>query len=430
MALLQELIDEILCRVPVKPLLRFRCVSKDWCSTIDSNVFIKKHLKTTIEYNTGAGLIVNDQGGRCYVVDSGCLDGEGDDVVGVPIKDPLMNLIHGAEFFGAAKGLGCVAKNEMNDILVFNPLTRKARKIPTAPTEFPRSFYMGETSICGFGYDHVNDDYKVVKIAHCLFRFCGFMVMVYSLKNNSWKRIQNVPSNVNFLLKWAVFATGALYWSASKNQGNGLETIVGFDLELEQFKEVPYPGVDKKFVNVNTRIMVPVGESLCIFDNYPNYSIDVWLMNKNGSENPWYKAFTVKQPSPLDFEFLRPLAFSKSQTVVLLQVGNTKLMWYDLEKKTFKNVRIRGIPMNFYAYHYTESLLQLADDQPLQEPLQDKPLQKPSQDKQQKKQNKKRYKMFRHLIYVVDMNEISLISLITWLLQNCTHEIEIFIYAI
>ncbi|KAL8107590.1 F-box protein CPR1-like [Apium graveolens] len=331
MALLQELIVEILCRVPVKPLLRFRCVSKDWCSTIDSNAFIRKHLKTALECNTGAGLIVNDQGGRCYVVDSESLDGEGDDFVAVPIKNPLMNLIHGAEFFGAAKGLGCVAKKEMNEIL-------------------------------------------------------------------------NVPSNVNFLLKWAVFARGALYWTASKNQGNGLETIFGFDLELEQFEEVPFPSVDKKFVNCNTRIMVPVGESLCIFDNYPNYSIDVWLMNKNGSENPWYKAFTVKQPSPLDFEFLRPLAFSKSQTVVLLQVGNTKLMWHDLEKKTFKNVRIRGIPMNFYAYHYTESLLELADD-PLQKPLQDKPLQKPSQDNQQKKQKKKRYKMSSHLIHVVDMNE-------------------------
>lgn len=390
MALLQELIDEVLCRVPVKPLLRFRCVSKEWCSHIDSNAIIKKHLKTTLECNIGGGLIINDEGGRCYVVDSESLDDEGDDVVAVPIKNPLMSRIHGAEFFGSANGLGCVAKNEMKEILVFNPMTRKARTIPTAPAEFPRSFYMGETSICGFGYDHVNDDYKVVKIAHCQFNFRGFMVIVYSLKTNSWKRIQNVPSNISFLLKWAVFASGGLYWLASKNQGNGLETIVGFDLELEQFKEIPFPCVNKKFVDFNSRIMVPLGESLCIFDNYPNYSIDVWLMDKNGSENPWYKAFTVKQPSPLDFEFLRPLAFSKSQTVVLLQVGNTKLMWYDLEKKTFKNVRIRGIPMNFYAYLYTESLYQLADDKPLQESSQDKPLQKPSQDKQQKKPNKKR----------------------------------------
>lgn len=110
MVLLQDLIDEVLCRVPVKPLLRFRCVSKDWCSRIDSNAFIKKHIKTTFECNIGGGLIINDEGGRCYVADSEYLEGEGHDVVAVPIKDPLMGLIHGAEFFGAAKGLGCVAK--------------------------------------------------------------------------------------------------------------------------------------------------------------------------------------------------------------------------------------------------------------------------------------------------------------------------------
>ncbi|WOG85439.1 hypothetical protein DCAR_0104628 [Daucus carota subsp. sativus] len=380
MALIQDLIGEVLCRVPVKPLLRFRCVSKDWCSLIDSNVFAKKHIRTALEFGTGGGLIVNDEAGRCYVVDSEGVDVGSDEAVAVGIKDPLMSLIHGAEVLGAANGLCCVAKSEMSNILLFNPMTRKGREILVVPAP-----------ICGFGYDPVNDDYKVVKIAEGKTQF---FVFVYSLKTNSWKRVLNVPSKVSFLSKWGVFAGGALYWLASKNPGKGLDTIVSFDLGLEQFKGVPLPPADNKIVNTNSRFMVPVGELLCIFDSYPNHSIDVWLMNKNGSENPWYKAFTVKQPRRHGSEFLRPLAFSKSQTVLLLQVGNTKLMWYDLEKKTFKNVGIRGIRMNFYAYLYNESLLQLAEDKPPQKPLQDKTIQKPSQDEQQKKQQKKRYRMF------------------------------------
>lgn len=63
--------------------------------------------------------------------------------------------------FGAAYGLVYAAKNEMNNIFLFTPSTRNARKLPSAPGEFPRSFHMVKTSIFGFGYDHVNDDYKV-----------------------------------------------------------------------------------------------------------------------------------------------------------------------------------------------------------------------------------------------------------------------------
>ncbi|KAK1368168.1 F-box domain-containing protein [Heracleum sosnowskyi] len=379
MSLPYDMIDLVLCRVPVKPLLRFRCVCKGWCSLIDSNAFVKKHVKTTIECNNGGGLLINDDAGKIYLADFDSLD-DGSAAV-VEISNSLQTILSGVEVFSAANGLVCAAKNEMNEIFLFNPSTRKARKLPSAPAEFPRTFDTVETSICGFGYDHVNDDYKVVKIADCKFQFQGFMVVVYSLKTNSWKRIHNVPSNICFYLKWGVFASGALHWLGSKNPGHGLETIVGYDLGLEQFKEIPFPAVNKKYVNINYRSLGPVGESLCILDNYPNFSVDVWLMKEYGAENPWYKAFAVKQPVLLNFAALRPLAFSKSCKVVLVEVDNAKLMWYDPKRKTAKNVRIRGIPNSFYSYLYTESLLKLSED---------KPVQKPSQDMLLMKQKKKR----------------------------------------
>nr|XP_017217798.1 PREDICTED: F-box protein CPR30-like isoform X2 [Daucus carota subsp. sativus] len=373
-----QMIDQVLCRLPVKPLLRFRCVSKGWCSLIDSNAFVKKHLETALECNTGCGLIINDDAGKIYLADFDSLD-DGSSAI-AEISDSLKSILSGAEFFGAAKGLVCVAKEEMNEIVLFNPATRKARKLPSALPEFPRSFHSVETSICGFGYDHVNDDYKVVKIAECQIQFRGFMVIVYSLKSNSWTRVRNVPSNVVFYLKWGVFASGAVHWLGSKNPGHGLETIVGFDLGLERFTEIPFPPLNKKYITMNYRSLGPFGESLCILDNYPDFSSDVWLMKEYGVENPWYRAFRFKQPSPLEFWGPRPLALSKSRKNVLLEVDHAKLMWYDPTRKTVKKVRIRGIPNSFYTYLYTESLLQLTED---------KPHQKPSQDKQPKKEQKK-----------------------------------------
>ncbi|KAK1367574.1 hypothetical protein POM88_033666 [Heracleum sosnowskyi] len=338
--------DEVLCRVPVKYLLRCRCVSKTWCSFIDSTPFLKKHLKKTLECNAG-GVFISG-GGKFFLSEFESLDD--DSAAVVELKDPgLNNLLSGAEFVGAANGLVCLSKNDMNEIILLNPSTRKARKIRSAPAEFPRSFNMIETSLCGFGYDHVNDDFKVVKIAECYLQFRGIMTVVYSLKTDSWTRIRAVPSNIRF-------------------------TGIGFH-------EVPFPTVNGAFVNFNRRSVVSFGGSyLCILDNYPNSRIDGWLMNDNGAENLWYKAFSVEQPGALgSFKFLRPVVFSKSCKEVLLEVDGAKLVWYDLERKTVKTINIHGMPIKFNSHLYTESLIRLAKNK---EP------QKPSQDKQQKEQKR------------------------------------------
>lgn len=201
MALPCEMLDQILIRLPVKHLLRCRCVSKGWCSLIDSAPFIKQHLKTTIDYNAGGGsLLINGADGKFYLADFKAINAgdADDDATAVQIGDPLTTLLSGASIVGASNGLVCVHKNMMTELLIFNPATRESRKIPSMPHEFPRSFHWNESSLCGFGYDHLNDDYKVVKIAECYLQFRGVMVIVYSLKTNCWKRIHNVPSNTRF----------------------------------------------------------------------------------------------------------------------------------------------------------------------------------------------------------------------------------------
>ena len=45
MVLPEELIVEILSWVPVKPLMRFKCVSKTWNSLIFHPTFVKLHLQ-------------------------------------------------------------------------------------------------------------------------------------------------------------------------------------------------------------------------------------------------------------------------------------------------------------------------------------------------------------------------------------------------
>ncbi|KAK1368157.1 F-box protein CPR30 [Heracleum sosnowskyi] len=384
MSLPNELIDEILCRLPVKPVLRFRCVSKGWCSLIDSNVFVKKHLKKTLECNIGGGLIIKGGGGNFYLADFDSLDDAS--ASAVQIDDPIKNLLVDSKFVGASNGLICVCQKQMNDVFLFNPATKKSRKIANSPPhEFPTSFSQFEDYMCGFGYDQINDDYKVVKIAVCYSsRFRGITAFVYSLKTNAWTRIQNIPSNIRFDSNIGIFASGSVHWMASKSPDIADNIILGFDLQLQQFKEVPFPPITRALVNFNWKCLLGVGECLCFTDNYPNSSMDVWLMKEYGAQNTWYKAFTVEQRSTFgSFKSFRPLAFSKSHSnVLLLEVDGKKLLWYDPDRKTVKKVRVRGIPVKCSSFYYTESLLQLTEDKPLQK--------KPSKDKKEKNQATRR----------------------------------------
>ncbi|KAL1834427.1 hypothetical protein ACET3Z_004078 [Daucus carota] len=379
MSLPQDLIDLVLFRLPVKPLLRCRCVCKGWCSLTDSDDFVKKHHKRMIECST-RGVIISGFDGKFYLSDFESLDGGGDEAVAALMNGPVKSIVSGAEFFGAANGLVCLSKNQMNELFILNPSTRKARKIPSAPAYFPRSFDSSEIGLCGFGYDHVNDDYKIVKIGECHVKFRGILVIVYSLKTNSWKRIQNVPSkNTQFLGDRGLFANGALHWFTISGIMD-FANIVSYDLGLEMFKEIPFPPH-----GTFGRSLVPVEESFGILYNYPS-RVDVWLMNNSGEGNLWSKVLSLKQAGPLGpFSFVRPVAFSKCHKNVLLEVDRAKLVWYDIKRKRVKNVRIHGIPNSFESYLFIESLLQITNDK------EDKLLQKPSQDNQGKKEQKKRY---------------------------------------
>ncbi|KAK1362032.1 hypothetical protein POM88_046506 [Heracleum sosnowskyi] len=132
---------------------------------------------------------------------------------------------------------------------------------------------------CGFGYDHVNDDYKVVKIVQRQVTFGKNEVEVYSLKTD-----EDIGSNVCFLLCWGTFVGGALNWIAFDIPTCSNAVVFGFDLGLEQFKKVPLPhlnGTNRTHISLGH-----VGGSLYITDNYKDSHTNVRLMDNQVAENP------------------------------------------------------------------------------------------------------------------------------------------------
>ncbi|KAK1377883.1 F-box domain-containing protein [Heracleum sosnowskyi] len=244
-----------------------------------------------------------------------------------------------------------------DDIFLWNPKTRELKKLPRVNNILIPIQLIG-VELVGFGYDHVNDDYKVMRTSGYGPINRTVVVSVYSLKNNSWARAETISTGINlssFSLysKFGVFANGSLFWL-------GKDNICAYDLGVHRLSELPFPpGLDKK----NGKALHDFNRCLCFIDTCPGSRLDMWVLNNNRVENSWSKLISVEQPGPGvlgSFEFIYPITFSKAQNEILLMVDDNRLVWYDRERNQFKNVALHGFPESFDLLDYDESLLQVS----------------------------------------------------------------------
>ncbi|KAF5474930.1 hypothetical protein F2P56_006782 [Juglans regia] len=358
-----DVITDILCQLPVKTLLRFRCVSKHWHSQIDGPDFVQLHLGLSLATKSNLSLILK----KWYLYST-----EFDSLHTATELNPPLNIIWGlTEVFGSCNGLLALCNSE-EDMALWNPSTRKYQRLPVMLVEppscdvRPRRF-----TFYGFGRDPINDDYKVVRMVQFVSRdgddgFFSTELKVYSLKTNSWRGIKDFPYYLRFMFQlgyllfyrrgYGVFAGGALHWVLPPGFGWDCQ-IVAFDLGVEEFRIVPLPDhVDQGF---EMDLAVLEG-CLCLLFNYDNDYVDVWVMKEYGLKESWTKLFNVSQ-STLNraFGHVMPLAYSKSREKVLLEVDRDKLFWYDFRRRRAKRVRIEGAPNSFSADIYVGSLVPL-----------------------------------------------------------------------
>ncbi|OIS98469.1 f-boxkelch-repeat protein [Nicotiana attenuata] len=181
-----ELIIEILSRLPVKSLLRFKCVSKSWLFLISSPEFAYTHLgiaANSKEYTQHSVIL------KSYPPDfklkncslSSLLYGSVTEAfdLSYPMKKPCGYV----RIVGCVNGLVCLVI-EQKYFLLWNPSIRKFKKLPD-----PRGGYY---IMYGFGYDELHDDYKVVVISNSSSYNVldhAVVVRIYSLKSDSWRNI-------------------------------------------------------------------------------------------------------------------------------------------------------------------------------------------------------------------------------------------------
>ncbi|XP_060180350.1 F-box/kelch-repeat protein At3g23880-like [Lycium barbarum] len=350
-----EIIIEILLRLPVKSILKFRCVSKYWLSLLSSSHFVKAQIKFSIKdcKNVNFRLVVVASasglvGKMCSIYSIVCEKSSFVNVAKIdyPLKPPFGS----AKFLGSCNGLICLTAMSFK-LMLWNPCTGNYK-------EFQDSFVKSAVSRYiryGFGYDAINDDYKVVKI----FSFpkdegkYENMVKIYSLRSNSWKMSESFSGGyIN--AQSGVILNEALHWEVSHCRGSGAHSeIMTFDLATETYGVMELPSCGDGNVSWTLNVL---GGRLVACCNFYLDKTDMWVMKEYGVEKSWTKLVSLSSPSGR-MGYISPLFVSENGDEVLVKLG-TDISLYDKRNASYKSLEIHasGCRLQVQAVTYIESL--------------------------------------------------------------------------
>ncbi|KAI3701620.1 hypothetical protein L6452_26832 [Arctium lappa] len=260
------------------------------------------------------------------------------------------------QVLGSCNALICLSRGRSNrEILLWNPSTKKFRVVQTMPMHYPPGSE-GTFAIDRVGYDHVNDEYKVVRLSQSTGSDSNLVdskVTIYSLKLNVWQTVeQDFRYHVCQQRGQGVFCSGpmshgvsvcgAVHWVVTQKPPPNINYLIAaFDLHRHSFQLVPQPEYSDKYVAVDLGIL---GGCLCVVGNHEQ-GVDVWVMAKYGVKESWIKLIVM----PFSHHMMnvcscvKPLGYLKNGKQVLLEVDNQWFMRYNLEKKTWKLTKIRNV---------------------------------------------------------------------------------------
>ncbi|CAL8077105.1 unnamed protein product [Prunus armeniaca] len=313
-----ELILDILLRLPHKDLIRSLCVSKAWYAFIHDRRFIKAHLQRSIETNSA----------------------------------PLSILIWSDSPKDAPSGFFSLTFSD-NETIGAALRTEQPFKYADIYTHILGNSVHGlrfeRLAYYGFGYDSVHDDYKVVGIVDCYTE--SRQVHICSLKSNTWKRIQNMPcNNFDFHSDYIVFFNGALNWLMHPVLDETPHIIQTLTLASEEYCQFSTPVDLDDVYNMHTPTLSleVLGGCLCLCVDRSGAAHDVWVMKEYGMTESWTLLFSIEPEAVpwVNVQSFKPLVLSKNGEMVLLtyKYHNSVFFWYDLKKKSFKQVQFRGHP--------------------------------------------------------------------------------------
>ncbi|KAK9079882.1 hypothetical protein SSX86_001555 [Deinandra increscens subsp. villosa] len=275
---------EIIKRVlPIKSLIPFRSVSKQWKFIIDSSEFItdysfkQAHLLVRYEANYDFKYL--------SIVDS---DDDDDSFSQHKFFDVVSPVVNSGSILDSCHELVCLYRKRL--VVLWNPSIKKSVSIPLPQKLTALGFGVcPKTTTRGFGVCPKTNDPKIVMISRSYkIEPITWKAEVFTLSSGSWRSISmnmNLSASTKFKSQQVVI-DGVIHWATYAESYSHCDRIITFDLISEEFGEVHLlDSLARRNLSVNK-----LNKSLVVLNlDEVELTCDAWMMKKNGFE----KLFTI-----------------------------------------------------------------------------------------------------------------------------------------
>ncbi|KAG7573115.1 F-box domain [Arabidopsis suecica] len=317
MYVVPELLEEIFLQLPLRSILRFKTVSTQWRSILESKRFAERRTRMSNHQHIPKILAVRDDRTESQY--------QGDEEVKMVY---LQCEAAATQLSMTCDGLVCIPIPGYVNVL--NPCTGELLRFPSGPNPVNTSrydrvvqgaswwdFFLGYWAM-GFGKDKVNGSYKIVRMFYDTDQF-----EILDLNIGKWRTLPNPPPYYVEARHHSAFVNGSIYWFELLH---GFK-ILALDLHTEQFHDVPTPRASPApapLVNLEDRLAM-----VCGYAKYSDAKVDIWTMDTQ--EETWTKTYSIRSfpsylcPNHVTMKCI-PLMVSKQ--------GN--IYFHDSEKRLFK----------------------------------------------------------------------------------------------
>ncbi|XP_050217352.1 putative F-box protein At3g16210 [Mercurialis annua] len=188
----EEIVVQILSRLPAKSVLKFSCACKLWNSIIKNPNFIPTF--SSNKHHPCIFILHYDGRDLKYKYSMRFDDEDFDEYLFLqPVCNPPDEV---GEVIGSSGGLVCLCyqNSRIDKLIICNPCIRKSLVIPKYSAH---PFGWIRNKLMGFGFDSRTNDYKLF-LAHLAIDSIT-NVLLYSLNSNSWKKITITSVGRNYI---------------------------------------------------------------------------------------------------------------------------------------------------------------------------------------------------------------------------------------
>ncbi|KDP30857.1 hypothetical protein JCGZ_13800 [Jatropha curcas] len=363
-----EIVYDILSRLPISSLVQFKCVCKSWRTLTQDPNLVSHYLSSTIKKDPCLVLHCDFPiRNQLYFIDFAA-DQEKDKVK--RLNAPFWPVMPEFDVVGSCNSLLCLVDSLYHDsVYIYNPFSRNSLELPKSLN------YLDQEVVFGFGYDPRSYKYKIVKIIYYRNGHGGgggyprarrlvytqSEVQILTLGDREWRSLGKIAYQLVRRPAEALVG-GRLHWVSRPRRYNPVRRIISFDLADEKFEEVQKPecgGLSKR----NYHLVVLKGcLSAGVYCNYGR--IEIWVMKEYNVKESWVKEYSIGSYMPkglkqnLERPFLKIWKNSLKGRVVrvlgvlkngevLLEYKSRILVSYDPNLGKFKDLSLQGIPKLF-----------------------------------------------------------------------------------